>query len=322
MIRKYHKSELAILAPDVLAADCLGGAADALRVLIRELQVEGDGHKSCLFIWEEQGSAVGYVGYTGGRICWLSVEIRPRRLALARVLLRYVLGMMEQGSRVVMVCNNPEAVAMCAAEGFLLEPPESRVDGRHHMQRLGREGKCETDRRPIGGELCLRPAILADMAAAARLHQLSFFTAMPAMPKLHTAAEDLAFYTDIVFPENDIWIAEAEGFFLGFIVFNREMIEHLYISPSAQGRGLGRILLGVAQYFNDSIKLWTFQENHRARTFYESLGFKVEKMTSGEDNEEKRPDILYKWRDDWTWRPPSARRAPEGGIAAVHRASS
>ncbi len=42
-------------------------------------------------------------------------------------------------------------------------------------------------------------------------------------------------------------------------------------------------------------ELWTFQQNLRARAFYEARGFVLVQLTDGSDNEEKTPDALYAW---------------------------
>ena len=44
------------------------------------------------------------------------------------------------------------------------------------------------------------------------------------------------------------------------------------------------------------LSLWTFQQNLRARRFYETHGFTIVVETDGQDNEEKLPDVLYRWR--------------------------
>ena len=43
------------------------------------------------------------------------------------------------------------------------------------------------------------------------------------------------------------------------------------------------------------IRLYTFQENHRSRNFYEGRGFKALAFGDGSGNEERRPDVLYEW---------------------------
>ena len=43
------------------------------------------------------------------------------------------------------------------------------------------------------------------------------------------------------------------------------------------------------------MQLWTFQQNARARRFYEERGFRAVEFTDGEGNEEKTPDVRYEW---------------------------
>ena len=133
------------------------------------------------------------------------------------------------------------------------------------------------------------------MAAVARIHRLAFFHAMPHMPVLHTAEDDFAFYSSVVFPRTEIWLAEQAGAATGFIAFRPGWIDHLYIHPEYQRSGLGSSLLAVAQASADALRLWTFQCNTCARQFYEGHGFAIEKETDGASNDEQQPDILYVW---------------------------
>ncbi len=71
-------------------------------------------------------------------------------------------------------------------------------------------------------------------------------------------------------------------------------MDHLYVDPDSQGKGLGSALLAKAQGTNQRLSLWTFQKNKRARKFYEAKGFRPVKFTDGA-NEEKEPDVLYTW---------------------------
>ena len=119
---------------------------------------------------------------------------------------------------------------------------------------------------------------------------------MPHMPVLHTAEEDLAFYSSVVFPRAEIWIVEHAGTVRGFIAFRDGWIDHLYIHPDHQRRGLGSSLLALAKASADSLRLWTFQCNGGARRFYEGHGFRIQQETDGATNDERQPDILYVWQ--------------------------
>ena len=43
-------------------------------------------------------------------------------------------------------------------------------------------------------------------------------------------------------------------------------------------------------------KMWTFQRNAMARTFYRKHGLAELRTTDGYDNEEKEPDVLLGWK--------------------------
>jgi len=74
-------------------------------------------------------------------------------------------------------------------------------------------------------------------------------------------------------------------------------VDYLYIEPEMTGRGIGSALLDHAKHRRPAgFSLWTFQENEGARRFYERHGLRVIRLTNGEGNEEKTPDVLYAWR--------------------------
>jgi len=143
--------------------------------------------------------------------------------------------------------------------------------------------------------LALRRLVLKDMAAAAAVHRVSFDRALPWLAGLHTPAEDRAFYRNQVFKSCEVWGAERQSKLVGIIAFRQDWIDQLYVLPDAQGHGVGSDLLQVAQDAFPSLTLWTFQRNLRARRFYEANGFVAVRETNGAANEEKEPDVLYRW---------------------------
>jgi len=140
----------------------------------------------------------------------------------------------------------------------------------------------------------IRAATTADIDDIARIFRLSREAAMPFLPALHTPEEDRAFFRTRVFPACEIWIAEETGI-AGFIAFRDGWIEHLYIHPAHQRRGLGLALLEQAKKRFPELQLWTFQRNHNAIAFYEANGFRLVRQTDGAVNEEREPDALYIW---------------------------
>jgi len=142
----------------------------------------------------------------------------------------------------------------------------------------------------------VRRAGAEDAEALARLHRLTVRVSLPFLPELHTPQEDLWFFASKLLPDNEVWLAEEAGVTLGYVAFHPGWIDHLFVHPDHQGRGIGPRLLERALADSGERRLWTFQKNARARTFYEARGFELERLTDGADNEEKEPDALYLWR--------------------------
>lgn len=140
-----------------------------------------------------------------------------------------------------------------------------------------------------------RPLRLEDMEEAARVHRISFDHRLPWLAGRHTLVEDTWFFRERVFPENHVHGAVAAGRILGIVAFTSEWISQLYVLPDWQGRCIGSRLLAIAQTDATHLQLWTFQRNVLARRFYERHGFVAIEMTDGRDNEEKEPDVLYRW---------------------------
>jgi len=135
------------------------------------------------------------------------------------------------------------------------------------------------------------------MPALARLHRHTVRTSLPFVPELHTPEDDARFFGETLFTRADIWLVEdVAGEIAGYVAFRPDFVEHLFIHPERQQRGLGLALLKKAMEGANELSLWTFQQNLRARRFYERHGFAVVMETDGLDNEEKLPDVLYRWR--------------------------
>jgi len=146
--------------------------------------------------------------------------------------------------------------------------------------------------------LILRRATLDDMPALARLHRRTVEISLPFVPHLHTPEEDAWWFAERLYPTNQVWLAETTDGPEGYIAYRADFIEHLFIRPESQGLRLGVQLLDRAKSDAFELTLWTFQQNLRARRFYERHGFVVVRETDGLDNEEKLPDVLYRWRRD------------------------
>jgi putative acetyltransferase len=134
----------------------------------------------------------------------------------------------------------------------------------------------------------------ADIAAVARLFRTVRRACLPYLPDLHTPEEDHGFFRDRVFVECEVWLAQSDAI-EGFIAFRAGWVDHLYIRPDCQRRGLGKALLTLAMKGHAPLRLWVFQRNTAAIHFYRACGFREIERTDGSRNEEHEPDMLMEW---------------------------
>ena len=142
----------------------------------------------------------------------------------------------------------------------------------------------------------LRHAQPADVAAMTDIHILARREAMPYLPELHTEAETRDWFMHVVLPQQEVWVAERAGRVVGMAALEGQMLEQLYVLPGEQGHGVGSVLLAKAlEIAGSQLQLWTFQRNVAARAFYEHRGFIAIEFTDGAGNEEREPDVRYRW---------------------------
>jgi ribosomal protein S18 acetylase RimI-like enzyme len=143
----------------------------------------------------------------------------------------------------------------------------------------------------------VRRARPADADAVADVHLAATREAMPYLPELHTDSETRDWVRDVVLDRDDVHVADADGRVVGFVALAGSLLEHLYVEPDAQGRGIGSALLDLAKELSpDGFDLWVFQRNAKARGFYERRGLRLVELTDGAGNEEREPDARYAWR--------------------------
>ena len=141
----------------------------------------------------------------------------------------------------------------------------------------------------------IRQAGPNDVDGIATVFTRSFAT-LDFLPRLHTPAEDRAFLGGRVLAEQEVWVAEREGRIVGFIALDGDLCTFLYVDPDEHERGVGSALFAEAQRARpDGFTFWVFQQNERARRFYENRGCVVIELTDGSRNEERTPDALYRW---------------------------
>ena len=143
--------------------------------------------------------------------------------------------------------------------------------------------------------MILRRATPADAPALAVILRTCFRVSLSFLPELHSAEDDLRYMSARLAEPDPVWVAEVGGAPAAFITLREDWIDHLYVHPEQQGRGLGPALLAKALEDGRPRQLWTFQQNARARRFYEAHGFRPVEFTDGAGNEERTPDVRYVW---------------------------
>ena len=141
----------------------------------------------------------------------------------------------------------------------------------------------------------LRPATPDDAPAIAVVLSTTRRVSLPFLPVLHPLHDFVAFVSDRLIPNSEVWVAEVTNAVVGVIAIRGEWIDQLYVLPEWQGQGIGPALLAKAMDRGPPLHLWAFQENARARRFYEARGFRAVEFTDGAGNEERTPDVRYLW---------------------------
>jgi GNAT superfamily N-acetyltransferase len=85
-------------------------------------------------------------------------------------------------------------------------------------------------------------------------------------------------------PDVTVLVAELEGRGVGVVRLAPSWLEGLYVLPGAQGGGVGSRLHDEAvarrREAGDAVlRLWTLEENHGARRFYERRGWRLDGET-------------------------------------------
>ncbi|WP_405695376.1 GNAT family N-acetyltransferase [Streptomyces sp. NBC_01185] len=143
----------------------------------------------------------------------------------------------------------------------------------------------------------LRAANAGDAEGITRVFLASREAALPGLARVHSDEDTLAWITHVLLPGTRVWVAEgAAGELLGFASLDGDELDQLYLRPDTLRQGIGtRLLEQVKEASRGELSLYTFQRNTGARAFYERHGFVAVAYDDGGRNEEKEPDVLYRW---------------------------
>jgi GNAT superfamily N-acetyltransferase len=159
----------------------------------------------------------------------------------------------------------------------------------HAIETWLRHDRCVSD------EILIRPAEPADAAGVADTF-LAAFGETYEFPLAHDDDEVREWVATRLLPTTTTWVALADGAVVGFLALRDEVIEQLYVRRPWTGQGIGSALMALAKQRSPAeLQLWTFQVNAGARRFYERHGFVPVELTDGATNQERQPDVRYRW---------------------------
>jgi GNAT superfamily N-acetyltransferase len=143
--------------------------------------------------------------------------------------------------------------------------------------------------------LRLRRATIEDADAIAAVFSASF-RLLTFLPSLHTVAEDRRFIEEVILQHCEVTVAEDASGIVSFLALAGEEVRLLHTRPHRISTGAGTLLIEAAKANGvEALELWCFQANARARRFYDARGFRATRFTDGANNEERTPDVLFRW---------------------------
>lgn len=135
--------------------------------------------------------------------------------------------------------------------------------------------------------MTVRPAVLSDAPAVASVHvrtwQSAYRGLVPDSELDALSVEQRTAMWQRAIPRGGVWVALVNGEVVGFVAVGPSdepdaafKLYAIYVLPSAAGTGLGHGLARAALKGQQDVILWVFEENPRARRFYEQLGFRAD----------------------------------------------
>ena len=149
--------------------------------------------------------------------------------------------------------------------------------------------------KPVAMPFTLRRATDADADAIAEVHFASY-RLLSFLPMLHSIESYRWYVANVMLKQCAVTVAEDDTGIVAFLGLRGEELGQFYTRPDRIGRGAGTQLIESAKSSGvAALELWCFQANTRARRFYEARGFRAIRFTDGAQNEERTPDVRYRW---------------------------
>lgn len=110
--------------------------------------------------------------------------------------------------------------------------------------------------------------------------------------------DNLRHFRLVVASKCEVWLGLEGEHVVGLLAVADGRVEHLYVEPECQERGIGTALLTKAKALSPrKLTLFTHQRNQRARAFYERRGFQPVRFGVS-PAPESEPDVKYVWEPD------------------------
>ena len=122
------------------------------------------------------------------------------------------------------------------------------------------------------------------------------YTYLPTFQAL-TEPKAVVIFTNQIYRECEIWVAKRNGNIAGIAALKGDLLDRLYVHPNHQRQRIGdRLLNHCISIRPKGLRLFTHQENIRARAFYESKGFRAVAFGISPPPE-SAPDVEYRLGD-------------------------
>jgi putative acetyltransferase len=83
-------------------------------------------------------------------------------------------------------------------------------------------------------------------------------------------------------PASDTYVFSEDGTVKGFFSLHGDSLAAMFVSPDAQGKGIGQQLMNEAKSMRRKLNLTVYRENEKSTQFYKKCGFKPVKERGDE----------------------------------------
>lgn len=171
----------------------------------------------------------------------------------------------------------------------------------------------------MGVEVIVRSALRTDAGRIADVLILSGREFLPFAQSPHSDDETRSWVASYLLRVENVLVALVSGEVVGVAATTRDAgfswITQMYVDPAYVRNGIGSLLLEHSlKGLPRPVRLHAFEENLRARHFYERRGFVAIGYSDGSDNEERCPSVLYELPTNVAGRND---QSPESTLSAV-----